>query len=1338
MYFFKGNIKVDPSAGAVQHASVGVSSEVKIEPNKQGHQNSYTLTIGKEKFAVYGEKADIDQFEKLLKNNPQAKDFKISVNDKYQLKINLSWYSSDVVIGLSRETSQSSMDKLSKFLGKETPLLQFYPVQWGSSGKGLSLGVLKNNPEAAKNLKIEPGDGKYLIKSHQGGTITIANSYQDALSMIVKIRESIGQTSDQEYFNFKAQLLVEKKDANGLIKHLGSNRSAAAAFVDKYQPGLIDSAIWSEKKYAPIKFAQDERAHQGLAKVTEDKSTKSQADLELIYKALVQSGNRPLAGKFFDRLPAGLKDFKLTTIEKYAERGQRAVQSTMAGLEKMDKAQLKVFIQDLKKNPNQVLPAEMMKLVLVNGKEHAKAQIEKIIVESEKILKQIEENEKAGQKGDVAILPRLLAILAPDQSADLIDDYSLSAQTKTTYQNELNQIDFFAKTPTPQKKLELLNKYISGLDENQKKILEEKFGLKLPLDEASAQKMELIPLKFLTKGGGKEGVTYFLGIKNPNGTANYINLSELQMLSNVPEKINIYKEIKNRSELFNTFGSHNALPRVSYYIGIRENGSVNVVASQELGKQINEKVKEYSAYVLMGAGLVATFATGGAGAAAGGLLIAGALHQLADSAYDIYVGQKYGTMSLDEFKSQAEQMGMTVAMMATGPIKGFKGTLIRTGLMIPDSIHTYQTLNDPNLSQAEKNEALAFFALNTALFLWAEKGSLKTHLLEMKSKNPRMYRELSSMGINENAAIPTSGAKKWLQDKMTGYLDKEISKSSNKKIASGIELHSYGPYKPLSGKETIGFYDGKKAIKIQKNELKAYYEIERGTPGNMAKFERAGAVNTKTGEMIRPDQEFFAMNLPREKFPEMIKILENKNPAQFEKFCRENNVVFRGLESEGHVSTLKVFENYHSEKNTASIASEDSNVINGTLRKQIGDNKDLVRFEVQPQGTRPSVSDTAEGGLVFIRGEKNSQGKIVYAKEGFVKEKLASAAQTLAGTKGVQNKALSRKEDISAADFRTLEKNLSGYSPELKAQLLKFYENGNGLIGSHSIGENVTMKNGRTIKLEGVSVPKWMSGNGDRALVYKAKNGDTYLFMIDGNNKGAEAAFHAEHVRGSFEKAFKSGDWNSAEELTAKMLEIQKANPIDKNGVNHAAWNDSNMSPYGFLKIGTDGKITRVGSAGEMLTLDTHNGKIIDHKNTKEPSVHNKDFELNENIEMMKNATHDVVLGKNEVLFMGTDGLFDFQHADGSAVRLDSDQKAQYLKKSYDSYVNDPLKRSIDFHCKETVSQFFPGSKFRDDFTVVLVSEGKTTRSSALTWLNPSDPKLLRDLTQGGGLFVNN
>jgi hypothetical protein len=209
MHFFKGNIKVDPSANAVQRPSAGIGSQVKIEPNKQGHQNSYTLIIGKEKYAIYGEKVEIDKFEKFLRNNPQSKDFKVSVDDKYQLKIDVNWsFSEDITIGLSRDTTQASFNQFCKFLGKETSLLQFYPVQWGNSGKGLPLIVLKNNPEAAKYIEIKPGDGKYLIKSHQGGTITIANSYQDALDRVVRIREAIGQTEDQEYFNFKALSLL--------------------------------------------------------------------------------------------------------------------------------------------------------------------------------------------------------------------------------------------------------------------------------------------------------------------------------------------------------------------------------------------------------------------------------------------------------------------------------------------------------------------------------------------------------------------------------------------------------------------------------------------------------------------------------------------------------------------------------------------------------------------------------------------------------------------------------------------------------------------------------------------------------------------------------------------------------------------------------------------------------------------------------------------------------------------------------------------------------------------------------------------------------------------------
>jgi hypothetical protein len=266
------------------------------------------------------------------------------------------------------------LDKLHSGAHIKKLLEDIGPIKLNAQEKGLPLIVLKNNPEAAKYIEIKPGDGKYLIKSHQGGTITIANSYQDALDRVVRIREAIGQTEDQEYFNFKALSLLSKKDENGLARHLSGNRNAAGAFVDKYQPGLVDASVWAEKKYEPIKFAQDERAHLGLAKLTEDKSTQSQKELELIYGALVKSGNRPLATKFFERLPAGLRDFKLTTIEKYAERDQRVVQSTMAGLEKMDKAQLKDFIQNLKKNPAQALPYEMMKMISVKGKEHAKAQ----------------------------------------------------------------------------------------------------------------------------------------------------------------------------------------------------------------------------------------------------------------------------------------------------------------------------------------------------------------------------------------------------------------------------------------------------------------------------------------------------------------------------------------------------------------------------------------------------------------------------------------------------------------------------------------------------------------------------------------------------------------------------------------------------------------------------------------------------------------------------------------------------------------------------------------------------------------------------------------------------
>jgi len=1039
---------------------------IKIEPIKHSHANSYVLTVGKEKYDIYGEKADIEKLEKLLKNHPEQKDFKLTIGEDYKLKISFGWslsngYANDFSVGLSRDTTQASFNKLCKTLGKTAPLLQFYALKWGESRwkeyDGTPLAALKNDPTAAKYFKIEktntPNGEKYLIKSHEGGAITVVNHYQDALATIVRIREAIGQTQDQEYFNYKALWLLEKKDESGLVKHLNSNRSAAAAFIDLHQAQFIETAITAEKKYKPITMVQDEKAGR-MAKLTEDKSTRSQIQLEFIYRCLIKSGNQALAKKFFERLPQSLHDFKLTTVEKYKERGQLVLQSTLKSLEKMSIKELKEFILMLQKDPSRALPRELLDMVHAMGKANVQKMIDEIIFESLKILAFAEANHKKGEKGDVAVLPRLLALFAPEQTADLIDDYALSEKSKQIYSQELHLIDYFSALKNPQEKLERLNQYINSLDENQKKILEEKFGLKFPLDLAAVSKMELIPLKFLTTGQGQEGVTYFLGIKNSNGTTRYINLSELQMFSNIPEKINIYNDIKNRSELFNTFASHNALPRVSYYVGLRENGSVNVVASQELGKKMNDTIKEYSAYVMIGAGLVATFATGGAAAAAGGLLIAGALHQMADNAYDIYIGQKYGTMDAQQFKELTMQMGMTLAMTVAGPIKGFTGTLVRTGLMLPDSIHTYQILNDPTLSSEERSQVTAFFALNAAMFLWAEKGTLRANLLMMKSKNPALYRELNRMGINEKMKIPEGSAgKNWLQEKLTRFLDQEITAHSHQKTISGIEMHSYGKFKAINGKETIGFFDGKKAVKIQKKEMQAYYDLERSTAGNMARFERAGAVNVKTGEMIRPDQEFFAVNLPREKFPEMLKILKNKNPAEFEKFCRENKVIFRGLESEGHVSALKVYESFVNEKNTASIASEDSNVLNDAFQKKITADKNLVRFEVQPQGTRPSVSDTAAGGLVFIREEAGGLGKVVYAKEGFVKEKLAGAAQSLTGQKGVQHSAKSPIAHYLRSDSEFYAGHLEKtYQQSLKAggknlspaekidRLLKLYE----------------------------------------------------------------------------------------------------------------------------------------------------------------------------------------------------------------------------------------------------------------------------------------------------------
>jgi len=986
---------------------LGVQGNAKptIEIRKGPNIESYILKIteGKDNYElpVTGDQESVkqiqDKLQKLIENAP--KPLTLELNEKYELKIKFptgTFSSDETIVKLSREVKQDALTKLAKALGTETPLVQFY--------KGASIHTLKSDPSILEHAYIQKdAKGNYEIRSHQG-VIAVAVRRHDAVSLYAQICEAVGHTKTQSYFDAKAEDLFQKRgEPDGLKKfaihlHQGrklGNPSFTSVYLDKSYKSLGNDLLSKDQKTAALARQHTKVMFEVAKKLTQ--SSPPGDPLIKIKKSLGQLINENVTEK----------------------RQNMAVDSFKKGLENVDRKGLEELVQWLS-GPNRfdVLPPDI-KMRVMKGTQGKGAEGRKIIDqritelrgEIEKVLEQVKKNEAAGGKGDINLLKTLSALyIRWNNMTDnhevkaAIENAALSPQAQQTYRKELAGLDYFLNSPTPQKKLEILNNYINHMSPQEQSVLCEKLGLTLPLTIDSVKNMDLVPIKFLTEGGGREGTTYLIGVKDPSSNARkYVDLTELKMSVNRPDEIRVYgkKEgITSRAQLIETFAKDNKLPPVKYFVGLMDNGSVYIPVSVQLSKNINAEVEKYAGYLAIAAGVVATVASGGLAAGAGAVAISVGLHTIGNSLHTLYVDHyQYGTMNQEEFQRRVGELGMSVAMMATGPIKGFTGTLIRTGLMIPDSIHTYQALNDPNLTQAEKNEAFAFFALNAAMFLMAERGSLRTHLAEMRTKNPAMYKELGAMGITEKT-VPTSNAKKWLKDKMNDYLSDQISRNSKSQKFGELEIHTYGSRKPINGKDSITFYDGTKpAVKILKGDVKAYYDLE---PPHIKGSERSFVLNKNTGELIRPQHEFFAQNLPPDKFLEMNAILKVKDSKQFIKFCEDNGIKFQVLESEAFISPARVFEEYHGQK-SASIATTDSNMINDSMQRQIASDKNLVRGEVQPANTAASNSDS--GSVVLIRGEKNTGGKIVYAKENFAKETLVKLAKKIAGTKGVQNKA---------------------------------------------------------------------------------------------------------------------------------------------------------------------------------------------------------------------------------------------------------------------------------------------------------------------------------------------